>query len=179
MPLKSIRQNCKNIPFSAKEGAEFSFSIPDDTGTSILGGTASMQKKNQIIQCISYHRSLSMFCACWIMFPAMQVSGTRVWHELIEFVSFYPWTAGNYWVHIQHCSYWCPGAKAPGHQYPQCWNITFIGTSILRGTTSMQKENQIIQCISYHRSLSMFPTMKVSSTQCVWDVTETLRFFFT
>ena len=21
----------------------------------------------------------------------------------------------------QHCGYWCPGAKAPGHQYPQCW----------------------------------------------------------
>ena len=28
----------------------------------------------------------------------------------------------------QHCSYWCHGAKAPGHQYPQCWlNIHCIG----------------------------------------------------
>ena len=28
----------------------------------------------------------------------------------------------------QHCGYWCPGAKAPGHQYPQCWlNIHCIG----------------------------------------------------
>ena len=27
----------------------------------------------------------------------------------------------------QHCGYWCPGAKAPGHQYPQYWlNIQFI-----------------------------------------------------
>ena len=27
---------------------------------------------------------------------------------------------GNAWV-INHCGYWCPGAKAPGHQYQQCW----------------------------------------------------------
>ena len=28
----------------------------------------------------------------------------------------------------QHCGYWCPGAKAPGHQYPQYWlNNQFIG----------------------------------------------------
>ena len=30
-------------------------------------------------------------------------------------------TAGKAWVPTQHCDYWCPGAKAPGHQYPQCW----------------------------------------------------------
>ena len=29
-------------------------------------------------------------------------------------------------MRTQHCSYWCPGAKAPGHQYPQCWlDISF------------------------------------------------------
>ena len=33
---------------------------------------------------------------------------------------FNPWTAGNAWAHTQHCSYWCPGAKAPGHKYPKC-----------------------------------------------------------
>ena len=34
----------------------------------------------------------------------------------------------NAWVHSQHCGYWCPGAKAPGHQYPQYrLNIQFIG----------------------------------------------------
>ena len=32
-----------------------------------------------------------------------------------------PLTPGNAWVRSQHCGYWCPGAKAPGHQYPQCW----------------------------------------------------------
>ena len=48
----------------------------------------------------------------------------------------------NEWVHTQHCSYWCPGAKAPGHQYPRCWmnihstesvsnrNITFVGNNV-------------------------------------------------
>ena len=23
-------------------------------------------------------------------------------------------------MHTHHCNYWSPGAKAPGHQYPQC-----------------------------------------------------------
>ena len=26
-------------------------------------------------------------------------------------------------VDTQHCGYWCPGAKAPDHQYPQRWLI--------------------------------------------------------
>ena len=31
-------------------------------------------------------------------------------------------------VCTQLCGYWCPGAKAPGHQYPQCWcDIHCIG----------------------------------------------------
>ena len=39
-------------------------------------------------------------------------------------------THGHTWVHIQHSCYWCPGAKAPGHQYPQCWpNIHCIATT--------------------------------------------------
>ena len=39
-----------------------------------------------------------------------------------------PWIAGNLLEHTQHCGYWWPGAKAPGHQYPQCWpNIHCIG----------------------------------------------------
>ena len=39
-----------------------------------------------------------------------------------------PQTSGNTWVHTQHCSYWCPGANAPGHQYLQRWlNIHCIG----------------------------------------------------
>ena len=25
----------------------------------------------------------------------------------------------------EHCGCWCPGAKAPGHQYPQCWPYTY------------------------------------------------------
>ena len=31
-------------------------------------------------------------------------------------------------MHTQHCSYRCAGAKAPGHQYPECWmNFYYIG----------------------------------------------------
>ena len=41
---------------------------------------------------------------------------------------FNPKTPGNAWVRSQHCGYWCPGAKAPGHQYPQYWlNDQLIG----------------------------------------------------
>ena len=25
------------------------------------------------------------------------------------------------WIFYRHRRYWCPGALAPGHQYPQCW----------------------------------------------------------
>ena len=36
-------------------------------------------------------------------------------------------TTGTAWVHTQYCSYWCPDAQAPGHQYPQWWlNIHHI-----------------------------------------------------
>ena len=34
-------------------------------------------------------------------------------------------SAGNTWMCIQHCGYWCPGAKAPGHQQPQCALIIY------------------------------------------------------
>ena len=46
----------------------------------------------------------------------------------INHIFINPSTLGNTWVCNQHCGYWCPGAKAPGHQYPQCWlNIHCIG----------------------------------------------------
>ena len=57
------------------------------------------------------------------------------------------WTPGNTRVHNQHCGYYCPGAKAPGRQYPQCWLkvhcIGLISYEILHvwWTTS---ENKII-----------------------------------
>ena len=43
-----------------------------------------------------------------------------------------------------HCSYWCPGAKAPGHQYPQCWlYIHYIGPiSYYIICNGRQEENQ-------------------------------------
>ena len=31
------------------------------------------------------------------------------------------WTAGNAWIHSQHCSYWCSAATTQGHQCPWCW----------------------------------------------------------
>ena len=50
----------------------------------------------------------------------------------------------------QHCGYWCPGAKAAGHQYPQCWlNINFIGPvsykNIAHKVNSIRKLNHILK----------------------------------
>ena len=46
----------------------------------------------------------------------------------LKWLKINPLTTGNPRWCTQHCSYWCPGAKAPGHQYPQCWlNIYCIG----------------------------------------------------
>ena len=58
--------------------------------------------------------------------------------------------AGNAWVRSQHCGYWCPGAKAPGHQYPQCWlNIHCIGPvpykNIAHKVNSIRKWNHILK----------------------------------
>ena len=48
----------------------------------------------------------------------------------------------------QHCGYWCPGAKAPRHQYPQCWlNVLCIGPvsykTIAHKVNSIRKWNHI------------------------------------
>ena len=53
-------------------------------------------------------------------------------------------------MHSQHCGYWCPGAKAPGHQYPQCWlNIHCIGLvsyeTIAHEVNSIRKWNHILK----------------------------------
>ena len=49
----------------------------------------------------------------------------------------------------QHRGYWCPGAKAPGHQFPQCWlNIHCIGPisykNIAHKVNSIRKWNRIL-----------------------------------
>ena len=48
-----------------------------------------------------------------------------------------PWVeSGDVWVQTQHCDHWCPGAKAPGYQYPQCWwNIHWIGPVLYQNNT--------------------------------------------
>ena len=50
----------------------------------------------------------------------------------------------------QHYGYWCPGAKVPGHQYPQCWqNIHCIGPAsyknIAHKVNSIRKWNHILK----------------------------------
>ena len=69
---------------------------------------------------------------------------------MLNYFSFNPLTLENAWVRSQHCGYWCPGAKAPGHQYPQCWlNIHFIAPvsckNIAHKVNSIRKWNHILK----------------------------------
>ena len=51
-----------------------------------------------------------------------------------------PWTQGTAWLHTQHYGYWCPGAKAPSHQYPECWSkIHYIEAFPHKGITCIVK----------------------------------------
>ena len=63
------------------------------------------------------------------------------------------------WIHCHGChccSYWCPGAEAPGHLYPQCWinfhvlNLfyTFTGNNI-KCNYILKKVNGIL----YHHNI--------------------------
>ena len=71
---------------------------------------------------ISWNQSLML----QVLILVLSLISTRMY---LQNYSFNLYTTGNAWVHTQHCNYWCPGAKAPGHQYPQCWlTIDYIGT---------------------------------------------------
>ena len=54
----------------------------------------------------------------------------------------------------QHYGYWCHGAKASGHQYPQCWlNIHCIGPilykDIAHTVNSIRKWNHILKKMTH------------------------------
>ena len=62
---------------------------------------------------------------------------------------------GHAQLHIQHCSYWCPGAKAPGHQHPHRWlNIHFIGPVSYRNIAVLRNNirslNNGMRCMSFY-----------------------------
>ena len=68
----------------------------------------------------------------------------------------------------QHGEYWCPSAKAPGHQYPQCWlNINCIApdhTKILhlQWTTPAHK-------ILFWKKWSNWLRVNHPVLHCVWS----------
>ena len=75
----------------------------------------------------------------------MSVMESNFYVSAGEIIKIYiTWSA---WVNTQCCDYWCPGAEAPGHHYPQPWlnincigpvlyrNITVIGNTIMKQTT--------------------------------------------
>ena len=83
------------------------------------------------IDCFSYFLWFMFFVICiWIItwqniYLLMESLSWKQPHASIS--GFSPETVRNTWVHTQQCGYWCPGAKAPGHQYPKCWpNIHYI-----------------------------------------------------
>ena len=83
-----------------------------------------------------------------------------------------PVTAENAWSHSQHCGYWCPGAKAPGHQYPQCLlsiycttqgsykNITFTANNTKNSKVHFEKK-RIPRCFRVNRTV-MIATSKTT-----------------
>ena len=62
------------------------------------------------------------------------------------------------------CGYWCPGAEAPGHQYPQWWlnidfiwpvsyqNITFIMNSITKHIYFLENEIKSNTALQWHHN---------------------------
>ena len=53
-------------------------------------------------------------------------------------------------MYTQHCCYWCPGAKAPGHQCLQCWLYTdsigsFSYINISSKANNIRKLNHIFE----------------------------------
>ena len=79
----------------------------------------------------------NLICFQWYVQYFSYHSSEAIGHPLH---SLNPWTAGNTWVHSQHCGYWYPGAKAPGHQYPQCWlNVDCIIPVLYKNITPSNK----------------------------------------
>ena len=54
-------------------------------------------------------------------------------------------------MNTQHCSYWCLGAKAPGHQYPHSTVLTNVLDQFFfyKNTTSIEIENYILKGINW------------------------------
>ena len=94
-----------------------------------LKGWKYSHHKNNVFITVMWHELCLKSTSTQLFVQQLEWTSTKenvkdphCWH----FVN--PWTPGNAWVRSQHCGYWCPGAKAPGHQYPQCWlNIHCIG----------------------------------------------------
>ena len=77
----------------------------------------------------------------WIMLP-----------KYISVTLINPETSGNAWVCTQYSGCWCLGAKAPGHQHPQCrLNNYCTGLASYRNITvkakNIRKETYILKNI--------------------------------
>ena len=84
------------------------------------------------------HGTMESPCNMWCsVVTSVEISVAYAAHNLTQESHFMkPPCTGNAWVHTQHCSYWCPDAKAPGHQYPQYWlDIDSIGAVSYRNIT--------------------------------------------
>ena len=75
----------------------------------------------------------------------------------------------NTWVHTKHCSYWCPGVKAPCHQHLQNFccilyrNITSIWNDI-RTKSILWKRPSYLRVKGPNRSPLIMSTEMVSSS---------------
>ena len=80
-------------------------------------------------------------------------------------------------MHIQHCSYWCPGVKAPGNQHLQHWlNIHFIGPASCMNITfidnNTRKQNHILKKHCPDDGNNQLAMFKKQFSQCILEISK-------
>ena len=95
-----------------------------------------------------------------------------------------PLVPGNAWVRTQHCGCWCLGAKAPSHQYPQCWLncvvVDKLHTKILHVKWAILRNNITFKIDPVVQGLSWFVFARlIIDFAPVWNDHHSDSFFIT
>ena len=80
-----------------------------------------------------------------------------------------PYMLGNARLRPQHHGYWCPSAKAPGHQYPQSWlNMHCTGPDSHKGVVFIvniiREWNNTLKTMTGHLRVKVL--FKILLTHC-------------
>ena len=72
-------------------------------------------------------------------------------------------------MHTQHCSHWCPGTKASGHQYLEYWLIFIILNQCHRVITIIVSNIRKQNCIS-NKLAQLFQDKQTTTVQYMWCI---------